>query len=205
MKRLLIACCFAISASAHGADVFVGAHAGALLGYGLEAGVDFGLVRVRGQLNSLDYDTSRDIDGNDFDITLALDSRGVLVDLHPFAGAFHFTGGLYDNKNMARADAKGVVLVNDKPAQTASADVSFSRTAPYVGVGWLLGRDNEGLVTHLEVGVMDNGDADVSLYVPSSGSTATAEDIAIEERRMEEDLKDFGLFPVIKLGVGYYF
>jgi hypothetical protein len=205
MKRLVIACCFAISASAHAADVFVEAHAGALLGYGAEAGVDFGLVRVRGQFNSFDYDTDLEIDDNDFDVSLALDSRGVLVDLHPFAGAFHFTGGLYDNQNMASGDAKGVVLVNGKPAIGVSADADFSSTAPYVGIGWLFGRDNKGLVAHLEVGVLDNGDADVSLYVPSFNGAVTAEDVAIEEREMEEDLEGFGFFPVIKLGVGYYF
>jgi hypothetical protein len=205
MKRLLIACCLATSASAHAADVFVEAHAGALLGYGAEVGVDFGLVRVRGQLNQFDYEAGLKIDDNDFDVELMLDNRGVLVDLHPFAGAFHFTGGLYDNKNMASADADGVMLINDKPALGVSADAEFSDTAPYVGVGWLFGRDNKGLVTHLEVGVMDNGDADISLHVPSFNNAVTAEDIAAEERQMEEDVEGMGLFPVVKLGVGYYF
>lgn len=205
MKRLLVVCCLAASVSAHAADVFVEAHAGALLGYGAEVGVDFGPVRVRGQLNTFDYDRNLEIDENDFDVTLALDSRGVLVDLHPFDGAFHFSGGLYDNGNMLKAESKGVVLVNNKPALGVSADADFSSTAPYVGIGWLFGRSNKDLVAHLEVGVMDNGDPDVSLYVPSGNGVITDEDIAAKEREMEKDLEGFGLFPVIKLGVGYYF
>lgn len=204
MKSLWVAFCLIVSTSASAAEVFVETHVGALLGYGVEAGVDFGAVRVRGQFNTFDYDSTLNVDENDYDITLSFDSRGVLVDVHPFAGAFHFTGGLYESGNMISGSSEGVVLINGKPAFGVGADVDFDSTAPYVGVGWLLGRGNKGLVAHLELGVMDNGEADVSLYVPA-GFPITADDVAKEERRMEDELEGEGVFPVLKLGVGYYF
>lgn len=206
MKQVIAIFCLLLGSQLQakdGADFFVEAHAGALLGAGAELGVDFGLVRVRGQFNKWTYKTTEDIEDNSFDLELVLDSRGVLVDLHPFDGAFHFTGGVYDNNNRLDGESNDIVLINGSPAVGVSAETAFSGSAPYVGIGWLFGRDNDGLVAHLELGVMDNGDPDVTLTVP--GNTVTAEDIAAEEKAMEEDLEGLGVLPVAKFGIGYYF
>lgn len=205
MKVLLASVLFMVSVPLAAADFFVSGHGGLLLGYGVEGGLDFGTVRVRGQLNRFDYDRTESLDGARYDLTLELDSQGVLVDLRPFSSSgFHITAGLYDNDNAVDATSNEPVDIGGAMVSGVGVKTDFSGTASYLGLGWLLGRDNAGLVGSLELGVIGNGDADVTVTVPSGAGVSQA-DIDAEEKALESDLDDYGYLPVIKLGIGYYF
>ena len=201
MKRLLLAVLLAAPVPALAADIFVEGHGGVLLGFGAEAGMDFGMVRARAQFNKYDYSTTENLDNSEYDVTLGLKSTGVLVDVFPFKGAFHITAGLYDNGNTVTADSTGPVDVDGYKASQASVKADFAGTAEYLGIGWVFGRDNKGLTGNLELGAMANGGVDVTLTAPG----ATQNQIDQEEKNIENDLNGYDYMPVIKLGIGYYF
>ena len=206
MKTLLIAMLLICPVPVLASGLFVEGHGGVLLGFGAEAGMEFGMVRARAQVNRLDYNTTEDLDNEPYDVSLKLDSKGVLVDLFPFDGSFHVTAGLYDNNNAVHANSERPVSINGSLLKhNASADVSFSGSAGYVGLGWVFGRHNKGVTGNLELGVMGNGGASVDLMVQSPHPDISDSDIRAEEKKIEDDINKYEYLPVIKFGIGYYF
>lgn len=212
MKKWILIASMIMSPASWAADVFVGGHGG-LLGLGVEVGLDFGKTRVRAQLNQYDIDETDDYDGIDYDITLDLESFGVLVDYAPFDGAFYLTAGLYDNgteisgdADVTNAEIGDVVLPGDNTVYT---DVGFDGTAPYLGLGWRFmnnGKDKSGLGVSVDLGVYMNGDPDVEVTTSDETFNATFEDdIAKEEQAIEDDLDDVEMLPVAKIGLSWYF
>lgn len=211
MKKWILMASVIMSPASWAADVFVEGHGG-LLGLGVEVGLDFGKMRLRAQLNEYDIDETSDYDGIDYDVTLDLESFGVLVDYAPFDGAFYLTAGLYDNGTAIAGDADvtnaqigDVTLVGDN---TVFTDVGFDGTAPYAGLGWrfLNGKDKSGLGVSVDLGVYMNGDPEVDVTTSNPTFNATfQDDIAKEEQAIEDDLDDVEMLPVAKFGLSWYF
>jgi hypothetical protein len=209
---------FFMSPAAWGADLFVGAHAGALLGYGAEVGLVFDRLTVRGQLSEYDYDESDTIDDVSYELEAALDNRGVLLDYHLLGNGFFLSAGIYDNANSVNALGTptadtvliGAVSYDADDVGSLAADVDFGGTSPYFGLGWDFGLADKGFVASLEAGALFNGDADARLATVG-GNPAVTNDPAFqaqlrqEEQELNDDLDDLSVLPVAKLGLRYYF
>ena len=92
-------------------------------------------MRVRGQLNRFDISESNTYDGASYDVSLDLDSTGVLLDFSPFDGKFYVTAGMYNNGIAISGDtAPGIYQVGNDASPTVRrlfVDVDFDDTAPY--------------------------------------------------------------------------
>ena len=123
------------------------------------------------------------------------------------------TAGVYSNGNE-------LLMVNDELLDlniggitypgadigTLSSATSFSSTAPYLGIGFdftLAGK----VGMNLDLGVLWQGDPEVSLDASGLLSTDPGFQAALELERqeLEDDMSDFKAWPVISLGFVYKF
>lgn len=186
------------------------------LGLGLEAGVrlneSFG-VRFGGNWLSFDYDG---VEGDvDYESEVTLASLGALADYHPFGGGFRVTGGLRFNFNEADLDGTptddieiGDETFSPDEVGTLTGDVGFDTVAPYLGIGYGATLLQGSLSIGFDLGVMYQGQANVDLDAESgllSDDALLQENLAIEEDKVEDDLEDFVVYPVVGLAVIYRF
>jgi hypothetical protein len=142
---------------------------------------------------------------------LHLESIPILLDLHPFHGNFRITGGVYYNKNdvglssfIGSGQEIGGVPV---PVDTnLNANVTWSKEfAPYLGIGWGNAADDNTLDLpiavgfSLDIGAFYQGSPDVLLT--ESSNLVGPIDLAIEQKKLEEELSDFKFYPVITVGI----
>jgi len=219
MKKSILTALLVLSPAAWSADVFVGGHAGVLLGYGVEVGVDFDQLTLRGQFSRFDYDDTETEDNVSYETDISLDNRGVLLDIHPFGNNFFLSAGIYDNGNSVDILGTPVaddVLVGDaeftkQEVGSLLADTDFGGTSPYAGLGWNFGRSDAGFALSLEAGALFNGEADVSLISVDglqpgdAGYDDFQEALRREEQDLQDDLDELEIIPVLKLGLRYYF
>ena len=86
----------------------VGLHGGTL-GLGVNAGYDFSNdLAIRGLVNYFNLDFEKEKAGNEYDGELDLRSVGLVLDWHPFWGAFRLSGGAFLNNNQVSASAESV-------------------------------------------------------------------------------------------------
>ena len=198
------------------AGIGVGVKAGTL-GFGLEItkGVT-STINGRLGINSYKFDASGSESDIDYDSDLKMDSVAALVDWHPFSGGFRTTAGVLFNNNKLDMTAKltgstDIGGTNYTPGQigTLAGAVSFNDVAPYIGIGWGNAvEQGQRLTFAFELGVLMQGKPKVDLT--STGGTLSSnstflDNLATEEQQLEDDLKDFDMYPVISLGLAYQF
>lgn len=202
------------------ADTSLGLRAGTL---GLGAELSFAVSqRLALRLGADTYSpktvtvTQQDVD---YDAKAKLRSASLLVDWFPFANNFRISLGAMINQNKVTATGKpnsnGQFTINGQPINASDvgsldAEVSFKKTAPYLGIGY--GRPiNGGLSFISDLGVMFQG-------VPKSTLTATCSPtasapncttlqnaVAAEQATLQDDLSKFKYYPVFSIGLAYTF
>jgi hypothetical protein len=173
-------------------------------GYGVEIGYRFNnYLAVRAGVDTGSYDYSATDSGIDYDYSLDFDNYPVLLDWHVFGGEFRLTGGIVSNNNKLTGRATGLLDIGGTPVNTtATTDITFEKSSPYVGFGWAaLPSAKGGLGFSFDIGVLYHGSPTVRLTAPG----ASAVDIAAEEAALNEEFKDFKYWAVISLGIGYTF
>ncbi|MGH8669068.1 MAG: hypothetical protein ACREUH_07510 [Burkholderiales bacterium] len=131
----------------------------------------------------------------DYDGKLKLSNLNGMVDFHPLGPVFRITGGviLNDNKYDVRG-LNGGLTGTVKPERSA---------APYIGIGWGTVAGT-GINFYADLGVMFMGSPKANLRAncsPSAQCTALQNQVAAEEARLEDELKDFKYYPVLNLGL----
>jgi hypothetical protein len=63
---------------------------------------------------------------------------------------------------------------------------------------------SEGLGFNIDAGVMFSGSPKVRLSAPNAPQ-AIKDELAIQERKTNEDIKGFNLYPVVSIGFSYAF
>lgn len=172
---------------------------------------------VRVGINYFTYSYTGTESNVEYDFDLDLLSAPILVDWHPFKGAFRLSTGILINGNEIKAQAKPVGLgtfdingVTYTAAQvgTLNGKVDFNPVAPYLGLGWdtSFGKES-GFGFVLEVGAFYQGtpEADLSASGPISGNTAFINNLAREEAELQDALDSFKFYPVLAIGVNYRF
>ena len=191
------------------------------LGYGLEVIVPVfqDQLNVRAGLNTFSYDYDDDSNDSGQDLTyrgdLKLNSLPLLLDWHPFKGSFRLTTGLVFNSNEISATATceqascefGDTIFDANTLGTTKLLVDLGGTQPYLGLGFGNAVSSEGGFSFaFDLGVVFQ-DVKVSV-TPSANCQADPvcrNEVAQETAELNDDVKDFDLYPVISLGLNYKF
>lgn len=181
------------------------------LGIGAELSVNAGdyiSFRLGGNYFELTRDVT--IEGNRYSATPQFENGVALVDVYPFKGIFHVSGGIILNYNEGRLAAELPVTLDGRaygePEISAlDATVTFDRTAPYVGIG-IAGRSRIAFV--LDLGVGFTGTPLVDLQVESDLTGAERAELDARVDREEEVVRDeirrrswLRYHPVLSLGL----
>ncbi|MGH8530551.1 MAG: hypothetical protein ACRETN_12045 [Nevskiales bacterium] len=147
-----------------------------------------------------------------------------LLDFYPGDGRrLHLTGGAVYNDSDVQLDAScsnpngcevgGVVIVpgvgiGGVTINSVTADVDFREVAGYLGLGW--GNplaDQTGWSFRVEAGAMFLGEPGVELTSTGTCQSDASCRAALEqeERELEEDAKDYEIYPIVNLTLSYRF
>lgn len=134
--------------------------------------------------------------------------------------SFRLTGGLVYNGS--RFDAVGVPGANrsfnfngntysSADLGRVEGEVTFRRAAPYVGIGWgnALSADKRWNFS-TDVGAFYQGKAKVKLVAVGCSTSKLlcdrlANDVAVEELRLQEEASDYKVYPVLRASISYSF
>lgn len=192
-----------LAGTAHAEGFGLGVKAGTL-GVGVEG--TFGLSKrfnLRAGVNSYSYSTDETASDIRYDAELDLQSAAVLLDWHPFAGAFRLSAGYVHNKNALRVTGTttSVGSGNYPAGVTVTGDVTFKKNVPYAGIGWGNAARPGFIGMSFEVGAVFQGTPTVRL----SGSGVSEADLREEEQQAQADLDDFEIYPVVSFGLSFRF
>jgi hypothetical protein len=213
LAALFLALILSASGRVDAQGVGVGLKAGST-GAGLD--LTFGLtkslnLRAGGQGFSItqtrtEFDTS-------YDAKAKLASGMLLFDLHPSGKGFRVSAGAYYSKNEVTAVSnEDTVVTLDGVAYPVSlvgqvgGKVAADEICPYFGLGWGNAVGSGGRVRFaLDLGVFYQGRPAVTMTadpkVPGSVPAKFYTDLEAERVRIEEDLKDYKLYPVVSIGL----
>lgn len=215
---LLAACCL-VSLPAHARDWGLTGSVGTT-GLSLHGSTALtSSLNARIGANFLQYSHDASTSGVDYDLKLKLRGIEALLDYFPMGNPFRISAGIVYNGN--RFDARGIpnrgtFTLNNTTYPAASVGslegkVDFRNFAPYLGLGWgNAASGQKGWGFSADLGVLFQGSPRTTLT--NSGCTAPAaicariaSDVAAENRALNEEVEDFKLFPVVRVGVIYRF
>ena len=139
-------------------------------GVGFNIGYEFNrYLKLRFRSGFMSYSYSDNWDEMDFDAKFQGNNRGLILDVHPFAGKFHVSAGL--NFNPIKLEAKGHL----DGSQYAINGVDYSKTYELGDTqyrlqngtldGWVFGKYSwRSCQPYLGIGWSSDGDGDRSLY-----------------------------------------
>jgi hypothetical protein len=148
--------------------------------------------------SALNWNKDVSTDRVSYDGKLKLSNLNTFLDFSPL-GPFRITGGFIFNNN--RYDVHGDLL-----GGSVSGDVKAGRSAaPYLGIGY--GNvSGLGVNFYADLGIMFQGSPRASLSANCGGLSASActalrNEVAAEQQRLEDKLKDFKYYPVANIGI----
>lgn len=192
---------------------------------GLGGGVGYGYndlltARVGYTTFSINHDVNTD--DVDYKGKFKLGGAETMLDWHPFRSTFRVTGGFIFSRNKIDVDGKlnQTVTINNVNYTAGdlgdlSGNVKFKSTTPYLGIGWgnVAGKDgNFHFIA--DIGVQYLGSPKVKLNAACTAqglATAPvqcaqlAQNVKVEEDKLNKEVEDYKFWPVITVGVGYRF
>ena len=227
---LTIACFVATASTAQAvtlSELTWGADAGTT-GIGLHVTAplssDYGLYGRLGASYLDHYNFAKSTTQIAYQLSASLRTVDVLLDWHPMQGGFRLTGGAMYNKN--RLDATGApnrvatFTFDNTTYSTAQigkviGKIDFAAFAPYLGIGWSnIDLAERGWSVSTDLGVMYQGAPKTKLGI--GGCTLPGNfcnllvrvlepTVAGETRRLNDELKEYRFFPVLRVGLNYRF
>lgn len=190
---------------------------GGTTGGGIQVEASFGPIFVlRGGAESLGYDFDASHDDVDYSGRFDFDTVSGFIDLHPLANAFTLSGGVYVGPRSIGLEATPTAPVTVggqtfTPSQvgTLSGEIKLKTVAPYLGLGFdntFSGAGRWGF--RATAGVAWSEKPEVTL--DSSGGSLSndpvfRERLAQEAESIQADAENYGLFPVVQVGLNYRF
>ncbi len=196
------------------------------LGVGVEAGI-LAVPNVALRLGYSGYSyshtqTSKDVT---YDGKLKLSSVSALADVYPSkSGTFHLTAGLVFNSNTITATGKPNITngaqtytlngmtFNASDVGTLDGRASFSKTAPYLGLGFGKPSGSSPVQFLFDIGVVFQGKPRLSLarnggIAITNPALSDQINAAINAQRdkTQSDLNKFQYYPVVSVGLAYRF
>lgn len=197
---------------------------GAELGYsfspqfGIRGGALYGSFKL-----DFEGDDNNGIEGDELSYKSDVDLRNayVLTDWHPSGKRFRVSAGILINNSSARVITRceenspipgttNCEFGNSRFSPAILGDVitniDFEPVSPYLGIGWSRAT-GQGFHFSADFGVAYLGDANVKIR--STGSCNTnqqcREEVAAEQREVENELDDLNLLPIAMLALSYRF
>ena len=197
------------------------------LGLGLNAGYQYSdYLKFRANTNYLPYSRSDEVNGINYKADLDYFTIGALADVHPFAGNFRFSGGLYyvdlsvkANASLKKSDTPeykiGDNYYSGNQLGTWKGSVEWKTLAPYAGLGYGSGSGNEpGFGFSFDLGALYIGKSKVNIQ-PSASAYELAkqngyyDELRANVKKEEDEVKGYAdklqFWPVLSLGVIYRF
>jgi hypothetical protein len=187
---------------------------------------------VRFGFNAFAYTRGLDKDNVHYNAELAYRSIEGHYDFFPFAGGFHISPGFLANLTAPiTADASvpagqsfslgGADFISD-PANPVrgKGKLDFNRVGPSFTVGWgnLLPRSPKRFTVPFEVGFVYQGAPKATLNLAGNvcdpfgaGNCRTTSDptvqrhVSSEESKINNDINDFQVYPIVSIGFGFKF
>lgn len=186
------------------------------LGIGPELDIRPAILPIGLRIGGNFFSLTRNISSNDIEYHGKADLKtgAFTADWYPFLGGFRLSGGIRLNGNKATVDAlpnaNGTVTINHIAYSTAGSSVNgqitFRDVAPYAGLGYsttLLG----GLSLGFDLGAMFQGTPRTLLTGQGAITQAPgfAANLAQETQSLQNKVKDFTIYPVAEVTVGWRF
>lgn len=201
-------------------DVGIGVKAGTL-GAGVE--VIYGLqdyLVLRGGINYITFDFDSTVSEIDYNMEPEFKNVTMLVDWHPFSGAFRLTGGFSLNDNKVNLD--GTVDRDQIPSQYSQyayltdlvhiqGTVDFNSFTPYAGIGWSSSPGGSGWSMSCDLGILFQGAASVSdlnvvTDIDYNGYQAEVNDyLEGQKNEIQDELDKYEYYPVASIMLNYTF
>lgn len=180
-------------------------------------------VRGRLKLSFLDYDYEGEEDDIEYDFNFKNNTAGLILDWHPFAGRFHLSMGVMNtameiglkSQSQGSYNIGGTKYIGDVKLD---GNIEFAPVSPYLGLGWNTKVANTGINFTAEIGVLMVGSPKVSINATGSAEEEGGpkidnvqrnpefqEKLEKERQELEDDLKDFKIWPGINIGIAYQF
>lgn len=185
---------------------------GATVGLGVQP---FESVGIRGEFSTIGRQSYSGTDGNiKYKGDVEIGGLGVYADWFPFNNSLRLTAGVLAVNNMSvkakgRASADGTVNINGTEyafggGDYVKAELDYDNAAPYVGIGFGHNlRQAPGFSWYADVGaIFQQGSADLTAS-PNLVAAAGAANIEAERRKLEKDMDQLNVYPVLKVGVAY--
>jgi hypothetical protein len=195
---------------------------------GVDAGYKFSPnLHARLGINTVGFNVDYTSQGIDYKASVSPTNVHLLGDFFPFGGGLRLTGGLVLQNNQLNATGTpnssaipggiptqinlGGVNYNINDVGTVSSEGSFSNSvAPYLGIGF--GTPiSPGLGFNFDAGVIFAGAPNIRLRanipstVPASIQNDIRNSLAEQERRTNNDIGSFSVYPVVSIGLSYAF
>ncbi|MEH3037599.1 MAG: hypothetical protein PGN23_14100 [Sphingomonas adhaesiva] len=196
--------------------VFSAALTGGTLGVGPEVGARFSdHLGVRGSASFLKISADFDPDDITYKGRLNLESYGLMADVYPFGGHFRVSAGARINKNRARVEAtptSGSVDVGGesydfRDVGTLSGRADVKNLTPALTLGWS-GTRRRGFMYSFDAGVLFQGSVRLREFT-ASGEARNDPDfrasLETERRRLQDDIDDYKVYPILQMSIGYRF
>lgn len=206
-----------VSSTAMAADwprMSVGASVGSL-GAGANFAVElYDVLEARVGINAFATDFDLEVDDLSYNGDVELNSTSAILDVYPIRhSGFRISFGAIINGNEVEGTARpatatefGGTVFQPEEIGSASANITFPSTAPYLGLGWGRRTGRQGnLMFSLDAGVLFQGRATVDLNVENPLGVISDADIAQARSEIEAELADFEAYPVVTLGFSYSF
>lgn len=137
----------------------------------------------------------------------------ILLDWHPWESGFRFSLGAMMNKNnialSADTDSTEINEVDYILRDGVDGEITFNTFSPYLGVGFGNAADTTGNWHFAcDLGVMYQGSPQVDLNAVAVNALlqpALDADLESEAKELEDEFKEFTLYPVLSFGVSYTF
>lgn len=183
--------------------------------YGLEARI--GANYLRG------YKFNKNTAQVAYDFRASLRTVDALLDWHPMHNGLRITGGLIYNNNVITGvgvPSRITTFSFENGSYSTSqigrlnGRIDFDSVAPYLGIGWSLPDSGRGWSASSDLGVMYQGSPKTSLAfggcsLPGTGCALVANALtpllAAETKRVDDELRTYRFFPVLRVGVSYRF
>ncbi len=207
-------------------DFHVGVAATAgLSGLGADLGVNVNsFLGVRATVAGLNISHNGDYGTSvSWEAKLKLFQAGLLLDGYPFAGGFHLTAGIVKDGNKVSLNGQPTgnsFTFNGNSYPTSaivapSASVDWSKSVPYLGLGWGNLAGSTGLHFTTDLGVLITGSPTSTINVGCNAAgipagspvncSTLASDVAAEQTKLQNDVHGLTLWPVVRVGIGWAF
>lgn len=193
---------------------------GGTLGVGAELTTNI-TENINGRLSvsGFNFNTATTDSDIQYDVDLDLLNIALIADYYAFdSSEFRFSAGVMYNGNQLNLNgtpsSASTFTIGDTVYTTADVSsvhstVDYNKIAPYLGVGWGNAVQSAGWNFVADLGVMYQGNANVSVTTNTTLTGAALAqleaEVANKQRDLENTLSKYKFYPVATIGVSYRF